>query len=545
MADRDTTATPYKLSADGLVYFRHPGGNGAKNLVAVRKESVLPNDGPEGRPLPLYTLWFGIHTFPLKYQFDELLVRRQWYFLPGLEARSWDDKGQYSIGTYRDYITRCKELQFPLHFLGLNWLGEFYTNPMYQAMDASRNPADLDTNGQFTNQWDTLMPDLTIPTEAGERYVTADPMLNYAMAEYPDAPRVFLISNNEAHVRYWSSYEYPDSGAPSKRFMDQYAGLYDRNTLEGETALTELWGTGYINVVGNYLDGIRSQMPAWSDSLYLLPYQGSIPYYGRWGGWTFYWAGNTLWGAEPGFKVWDGISPDTMSHYVFNDFSGMGQAFHTGNDNACHESLAANYGRKDPIYGVTVSAYPDATIARYAAYGETFTPARHFGMVRLNLWINRPRIIWDYFDHDLPLSGSEPWMCHDVLVPIHENELLTKFWRSSTLCVRDASEHPYNEKLRPHVLDETNRYPNLACSTDPPPPFDYDKRYPFVAVARVRGTAPNREWLIVTHAPSGPLSGVEVTLHDYGVVTLSGTVAGEYWYLTEGNAPAEVAEWPR
>jgi proline racemase len=54
------------------------------------------------------------------------------------------------------------------------------------------------------------------------------------------------------------------------------------------------------------------------------------------------------------------------------------------------------------------------------------------------------------------------------------------------------------------------------------------------------GTAPSREWLLITHPTIEDMTAVTITIPDYQNVVLDLTVGGQYWHIVEGQAPVEV-----
>ena len=544
MADRDTTSTPYRLSGDGVCYFRSAFSDYRPNYTALKHEIKLPNYGPVGRPLPLWGTWAsdGVKSYSVQVNF----LQNGEYLLPYIKMYPWNAKHLADPSEHQGLIRYCRDIGLPLTLSTDNILGEFVQNTELHTNDPATDPRTLLVNDSWLDIWDSNMPDLSVARQVGERFISNDLMFADLVADFP-APsknQIILLSNNEAVQHHWYftiKDENGDLGRGYKRFVAKHGTAYDRDDVEDGEQLCRLLTGELDTVISTVLNGMRSQMPpAYQSATRLIGYGYDIlPDYGRWPGWNQYnYLSPELW--TPGLKasvggLWEGRS----TSYGYQN-SGQFD-YQVWSTNTCTNNAGALYADKD-------ANYPDIweemgcwygnqiKIDQYASAGETFTPERYFGNIRYQMWITVARVVRDYFDAHVDIGTIEQWSVKHLVRQVHESEVLTRFWRKGVLVKNTTVPHPFRSLLRSYVPDE-DRWHNLPASTDPQDWSDLYARVPFWSIARVLGTAPDREWLIITHAPSGDVSGVTVTIPGYQDVVLNGSVGGEYWHLVEGQAP--------
>jgi hypothetical protein len=56
-----------------------------------------------------------------------------------------------------------------------------------------------------------------------------------------------------------------------------------------------------------------------------------------------------------------------------------------------------------------------------------------------------------------------------------------------------------------------------------------------MALARVKGTKPNRIWLLYTHAPTGARTNVQISIPDYKAVTINVALAVSFYLIDEST----------
>lgn len=104
----------------------------------IRTESLKPNTGPEGRPLPLVAHWHR-RSLPLSFQIE--LIRKGHFILPW---QAFDGpRGGRSEFSYAADLKQLRNWGLPLSLItGGQWEALFYTHPRPPriALPGSRSP---------------------------------------------------------------------------------------------------------------------------------------------------------------------------------------------------------------------------------------------------------------------------------------------------------------------------------------------------------------------------------------------------------------------
>jgi hypothetical protein len=175
-------------------------------------------------------------------------------------------------------------------------------------------------------------------------------------------------------------------------------------------------------------------------------------------------------------------------------------------------------------------------LKRYEELGISYTPEVYAGWVKHNLWTLTPRVArewrastddkdrwWPYFNEIIKAVDQ-----------IHHEPVLTRFWRRGELVANRSRPHPFNH-LVPEKWQDADRWFNLKTSLDPPQPLDLKTELPVMAIARVLGEAGKREWLVYVHATKKPVQDVELTIPDYGKLTVDAAPGGNYYWVREND----------
>jgi len=125
---------------------------------------------------------------------------------------------------------------------------------------------------------------------------------------------------------------------------------------------------------------------------------------------------------------------------------------------------------------------------------------------------------------------------------VYANETLTEFWRHGRLVPNTAHEHPYQENV-PEKYKDVNRWFLLDTNLDAPRPWEQTTNIPVFSLALVRGDEGSREWLVYAHSPLEDRRRVEVTVPDFGPLTIDVPRAGAFYLVEEqgmGGKPVQV-----
>ncbi|MCB1677026.1 MAG: hypothetical protein KDI01_12105, partial [Halioglobus sp.] len=468
----------------------------------VRREALLPNQGPEGRPLPLVAHWHR-RSLPLKFQIE--LIRQGHYILPWMAFDGPFTGRRRQEISEPDELAQLREWGLPLTLItGGQWEAAFYSQQDYKKAPASETGVAISaSSGEKIKAVSPLSP-LGPWKELGRRWT--DNAVVRALAEiYPDVPRVFFVSNNEANEIRWHALD------KDKYFVDLYGT--DRDDEFKRRVLQD----GYILRYKALIDGMREGLPnaAWKQNSRFIAYNALGPdHFGRPMGLfsTWYKHATTTrdriaW--EP--FAWEGAVPESYDNQwepeklnwrvwscqveMMNGVLLRQEAFRA-NPEFWHEVIFWNGDIVDQGKNGQKSK-----VAQYAARGVTYTPELYAGGVKHNLWVLTPRVAREWRGS---ADDKERWWPYfqviiDAVDQIHHDPVLVRFWRRGELVANHARRHPFDDDI-PEKWKNVDRWFNLDTSLDPPGAWDLTTELPVMAVARVLGDAGHREWLLYVQA---------------------------------------------
>jgi hypothetical protein len=516
----------------GETFFYRVGTRAPTHAETIAVELLRPNDDPVGRPLPVAAHWNPGRASASQPGWDPDFV------LDSLDA------GEYVIplfaidmpldtpepwSYYESALQRARAHNLPFALRYTQWDRPFTDDPKYSGLPPAENPNVLDaadgtTVVPMTDPEGPLAPWSQVGAEWGSLPVIAD-----MQEAYPQPPLVIWLNNFEQPRLRW------ENAHDSWRFVEAH-GL---ETSDDEKRL--IVGEGWIERDGALWAALHSRLgSAWRSTSIPVNYSAFGRHgYGSW----INWDRKSL--HVPGrFSPWPLVVNGSPSYYVFGDASvhnetdyqvsgpqvkGMNWLF----------MLEEAY-RDSPDYFWEISIY-DGGVQRHAWYryiqGQVYDPDRYLGYVRYALWLARPRIAREF---RLSREDREPYLEYwqvflDAVAEVHEQDVLTRFWRKGRLLVNDAYPHPYQKKLYPGYTDEdVDRNVLLETSRHPPRPWNNATEIPVWALALELGEAPSREWLRFAYAPLADEPGVTITVPGYGDATVDvprGT--GRFWLFDE------------
>jgi hypothetical protein len=128
----------------------------------------------------------------------------------------------------------------------------------------------------------------------------------------------------------------------------------------------------------------------------------------------------------------------------------------------------------------------------------------------------------------------EPWflaLAGDV-DRVYQNDTLKYFWRKGELVPNHTYQHPYQVGI-PEEYKNADRWFLLDTNLDPPRPWKLNTEIPVFSLALVTGEKGNRRWLVYAHSPLEDRKNVEITIPDYGKITVDVPVAGAFYVVDE------------
>jgi hypothetical protein len=179
---------------------------------------------------------------------------------------------------------------------------------------------------------------------------------------------------------------------------------------------------------------------------------------------------------------------------------------------------------------------PNDKYKRYKELGYEYAPERYQGWVQYTMWLLTPRVAREW---RASTDTKDRWWKHFEVVMesvdrVYEDPVLRRFWQKGELVPNRAHEHPFGTDI-PKVFKDVDRWFALDTNLDPPRPWKLDTKLPVFALARVTGSRPSREWLVYAHAPMGDKKDVEITIPDYGKITVDVALGGSFYLVKEVN----------
>ncbi len=549
----------------------------ARRVAAdIRREVLLPPNGPEGRPLPLASHWNAgtvRGTFGPEHQIG--LLQRGHHVLPWM---SWP-QGDPGDERFKDYYERLVDyfarLDLPLSIRGTQW-NAMLVRKEYREGPPSRWAGVVSRDGRRVPKLSPFGPVEPWKDPAGE-YV-ATPAMRRVQELYPDPPRVLLVSNNEPPDLRWSKHGPLEK--VSKRYLERYGAGRD------DEFRRQVVAQGWMERYPVMFDAMRDALvgEAWKRNVRFVGYGAFGPsHFGRWDGWKVYSLITDRW-TSPDWHYWQGGSPSyythnwnqNRDHWVFStQVQSMNWIFMLeeawranpdfwfeistwdGNEVA---SWMEGVGARDPAQLVERSSAPlppearkqiDAKLLakskalRYLADGQTYPPERTAGWVQFGMWLLRPRAVREFRGHATPLEPVMPYWMETVKAVdrVWTNPTLTEFWRHGRLVPNTAHRHPYRADV-PAKYADVPRWYLLDTNLDPPRPWELTTDLPVFALALVRGAEGDRRWLVYAHSPRASREAVEITIPGFGRVTFDVPRAGAFYTVGERNCSARRIDVP-
>ena len=268
----------------------------------IRTAATQPNDGENGRPLPLITHWTSGESelskgFRLPTQLS--LIEQGHYLLPWVTLPT--EKTSADVLTPADF-QRLAQLNLPFTMISSQWEKRLTNDPKYFELPPEQNPNVVGVDGQIMKKVSPFGP-VEYWRKVGKSW-TDTPRMKELQRIYPDPPLVIFLSNNEHHKLRWTDVE------TSKRYLDLYGP--GRDDAFKRKVVADGWIERYRALQEGMREGLVS--PAWREKAIFAGYNAfGLEHMGRWGGWENY-ALNTSERADPNPLMWDGGSPSYYTH---------------------------------------------------------------------------------------------------------------------------------------------------------------------------------------------------------------------------------------
>ena len=503
-------------------------------------EVVKQNNDAGGWPLPVVSHWangFNRPSFSSDYQIS--LLEKGHHVMPTLPFPGVAKEGYPESG--KPWVEKLAKWKAPFTLRAGQWEAVLYdkTQPLdepgkWRLLPPEKSPLELDQEGKVIK---LLSPFGAVAPwyEAGV-YATRSTAMAQLQAWYPDPPRVILLSNNEAGKLKPKS----DVEQTSKRYVDLHGRGKSPEYTRAQLA------KGYVERYKELLRGVRDGLKNehWQQHSLLVGYGAfGPPHFGRWEEWDTY-SLATAERIDPWHLAWEGGSP---SYYTHNwDASSDYRVWSPQVEAQNWVFMLDEAYRERPDFWFEISVWdgnfapnpkkPEAKSKRdtYIAAGQAWSPERYAGFAQYGLWLLRPRVVREFRGSTVPRDafGRDFEALVAGVDRVWQQPVLTRFWRDSRLVPNRSRQHPYETKI-PEKWRTVDRWFMLNTSVDPPGPWKPDTPLPVFSLARVRGAAGSREWLIYAHAPLGAQKGVEIELPEFGRVSLDVSPGGSFYLVAE------------
>ena len=520
-----------------------PGKAARQVAERIRHEAILPPNGPAGRPLPLVSHWnMGSYGRGWTPQYQMELLDEGHHILPWLGwPRGNPENDERAAERFNDYyaglLGYCRTLRLPISFRGTQWEAMLVKKD-YRELPPDQCPAVISPEGKAIPKLSPFGPIDKWRDPAGE-YVDT-PAMKLVQKLYPNPPLVLFVSNNEAPDLRWHQVE-----DLSQRYLDKY-GTEQTNQFKRKV-VAKGWMERYPVMFQAMRDALVND--AWKKNVRFVGYGSFGPsHFGRWSAWKDYSLITDEW-TSPDWHIWDGGTPSyythnwcaNRDHWVWstqvqsmNWIFQLDEAWKVNPDFWWEISTWDGNGGWTPAMEYSPDLVKKSKACQYMKDGQTYTPDRCLGWLQFGIWLLRPRAVREFRGSTVPLDPWRPFFDQLLLAVdrVHANETLTEFWRHGELVYNFAHRHPYQENV-PEKYREIHRWFLLDTNLDADRPWEQKTNIPVFSMALVRGDTGQRKWLLYAHSPLEDRRNVEITLPEFGEVTIDVPRAGVFCLVDE------------
>jgi hypothetical protein len=531
----------------------------------IRREALLPPNGPQGRPLPLASHWnVGTvrGTFEPDHQIE--LIQQGHHVLPWMSWPSGDPETERFKAYYDRLLRYFAALKLPISMRGTQWNAMLVKKDYREGPD-SKWTGVIAPDGQRIPKLSPFGP--IEPWKDPARMYVDTPAMKRAQQVYANPPLVLWVSNNEPPDLRWAKH------GPLEELSARYVKQYGKD--RSDDFKRKVVGNGWVQRYRVMFDAMRGALvnDVWKKNVRFVGYGAFGPsHFGRWDAWKVYSLICDQW-TSPDWHVWDGGSPsyythnwnDNRDHWVFStQVQSMNWLFMLEEawqaspdfwfeistwDGNQSDAWMQGLGVQEPedlvqraSEGLVKSArqridpalLKKSKALQYLRDGQDYPPARTRGWVQFGMWLLRPRVVREFRGHATPLAPVKPYWMETVKAVdrVYANQILREFWRHATLVPNQAYRHPYQVNI-PERYRDVPRWFLLDTNLDPPRPWQLKTNLPVFSLALVLGEESQRRWLLYAHSPLKDREGVQITIPDYGQVRVDVPRAGAFYVVDE------------
>ena len=469
--------------------------------TAITAEALKAFSDSADYSLPLFSHW----------DVGKTEVMNPTYMLSRLEAGehvlvSWKlNLSNLDTTVYEESIKKAAELELPLIFIvpapESSLIEEGYS------LSESENPNVIDADGNILDKLSPFGPDKNW-YDIGKKWSSSS-LMAQIQEWYPNPPLVVFMNENIASKLSWSELE------TSSRYTSNYPSGKDdeyKRALVGAK-----WIEKYRQMHAGFKLGFVKE--DWKNNVKFVSYNDFSDDLGQLSTWAM---NSTL------TKQYLDICPFTVNGTTVN--FDLTQSINYTNIDAPQISInnlpfmLKEAKRNNPSFVQQLSIAHNSNITDSSLYR---------GLTQFGLWFLRPSII----RQNSPVGTLEETeqlfneMSNSVEL-IYNSDILSDFWKNGKLVSNGESD--LNSNI-PEQYQDDPRWFLLDVDANPSRPWSDSSNIKVWSFALVKGTAPNREWLIFTQSPETEMSNVTVTIPEHEDVLIDSDKNGKFFILLEND----------
>ena len=462
-----------------------------------------------------------------------------WFAHPNRAGSLDGEQGTRFVEYYEGPMRRAAELGLPLTFVASQWEAPLSAAP-YHDPPPGENPNVVDTEGKVRKAVSPFGP--VAPWREVGRTYTDNLLMRRLQQWYPEPSLVVFLSNNEHGKLRWHQAE------ESRRYLDAHGPGRDADYRR--KLFADAWIERYRALQGAMRDGLASE--AWRSAARFVGYAADPPeFIGRWEGWVHY-SLHSPGRIFPYPLMWDGGSASyymhdwcpTTDHTTWSpqiEFMNAVFMLREGyrlNPEWWHE-LSTWDGHEWPWRKKT----PSKTTV-YETSGQVWNPARYQGFLQYGLWLLRPRLLREYRGWTTPWDKAEPYFLAlaEAVARVHHSPRLRQWWRRSELVPNRTRQHVHRAGI-PEEYRGEDRWFMLECNANTQEfPWELHWKIAVFSLARVRGKAPQRQWLVYAHSPLAERDDVVISVPGFGDITVDVGPGGAFYEMDETTRAVDLVD---
>jgi len=396
---------------------------------------------------------------------------------------------------YETSIKKAKELGLPLVFILPSPESALYKDSVYFGMDKTQNPNVITSNGYIIQKLSPFGPD-SLWNEIGEQWSSTS-LMTQLQVWYPNPPLILFVSENEANKLSWNEL------GTSSRYIQEYST--DQDDEFKRTLVNAKWMEKYRQLHEGFKKGLIQK--SWKENVKFVSRNQLAINMGKSVNWL---------DTATTTKVCANIWPMTSDALSVN--------FNLNGDKTDYTDNAPHITANNLLFMLDEAKQmnPNFTFElNLNANNKINNLNRYRGYAQFALWLLRPSIVRDT---TAKTSKDEinPFFQEviDSVELINYNDILADFWKNGKLVING------NSPLRKNIPNQYKDVPRWFL-------LDNDASQKVWAFTLIKGTRPNRQWLVYAQSPENNLSDITITIPNFRNIMVNVTQKGSFYIVDE------------